>query len=86
MAHTQQSHSWHAFLPGTRVLDQVTGMDGVVQNSHVRHAVEAPASAAGELQAGRLLPLPKPVVHESVIVKLEDGTSVQRSPKVLVAI
>lgn len=86
MAHAQQSHSWHAFLPGTRVSDTVTGMDGVVQHSRVTHAVQPAGGKAGEAEAGRLLPLPKPVVHESVVVKLEDGTIVQRSPKVLVAI
>jgi len=86
MAHTPQSHSWHVFPKGTRVLDTVSGMDGVVIHTHIIHSVEPARPGTGEVQAGRLIPLPNPVVHESVVVKLEDGSTVERSPRVLLAI
>ena len=35
---------------------------------------------------GRLIPLPKPVIHESVTVELDDNSTVERSPRVLTAI
>jgi hypothetical protein len=86
MAHAPQSHSWHAFPKGTRVMDTVSGMDGVVVTTHLRHAVEPAGPATGEVQPGRLIPLPNPVVHETVVVKLENGNVVERSPKVLVTL
>jgi hypothetical protein len=60
-------------------------MDGVVLHSRVVHSVEPAGANAGEAQPGRLIPLPNPVVHETTVVKLEDGSTVERSPKVLVA-
>lgn len=86
MPHHQQSHAWHAFPKGTRVMDTVSGQDGVVVNTHIIHSVKPAPPAGGEAQAGRLIPLPNPVVHESVVVQLEDGSTVERSPKLLVAI
>ena len=86
MAHAPQSHSWHAFPQGTRVLDTVTGVEGVVLETHITHAVEPARPAAGDGAPGRLIPLPNPVVYESVVVKLEDNSTVERSPKVLVAL
>jgi hypothetical protein len=67
-------------------MDTVSGMDGVVTHSHIRHAVEPAGNVSGEGTPGRLIPLPNPVVHETVVVKLEDGSTVERSPKVLVAL
>lgn len=81
-----QSHSWHAFPKGTRVLDTVTGMDGVVVDTRLRHAVEPAAAAGGNDSGGRPLSLPTPVVHETVLVQLEDGSTVERSPKILCAL
>jgi hypothetical protein len=86
MAQAPQSHSWHTFPKGTRVLDTVSGMDGDVIHTHIVHAVEPAAVKPGEGNGGRLIPLPNPVVHETVIVTLEDGTIVERSPRVLVAL
>lgn len=83
---SQHSHAWHTFPKGTRVLDTVTGMDGVVLDSHITHAVEPAGAPNATGEAGRLLPLPNPIVHESVVVKLEDGATVQRSPRTLVAL
>lgn len=82
----QQDHSWHKFKAGTRVLDTVSGMDGVVTGTTLSHAVEAAAVKPGGVDGGQLIPLPKPVVHESVTVQLDDGSSVERSPRLLVAI
>ena len=67
------------------MLDTVSGMDGVVLHSRVVHSVEPAAANLGEAQPGRLIPLPNPVVHETTVVQLEDGSTVERSPKVLVA-
>lgn len=67
-------------------MDTVSGMDGVVTGTRIIHSVKPAAAISGEVTAGRLLPLPDPVVHETVIVKLEDNSTVERSPKVLVAI
>jgi hypothetical protein len=67
-------------------MDTVSGMDGVVVNSHVTHSVQPAGPASGGGQSGQLIPLPNPVVHETVFVKLDDGTHVQRSPKVLVSL
>ena len=86
MAYALQSHSWHQFPKGTRVLDTVSGMDGVVTHTRIVHAVEPAGNGSGEGSPGRLIPLPNPVVHETVLVKLEDGSAVERSPRVLVAI
>lgn len=80
------THSWHTFPKGTRVLDTVTGMDGVVVSTHITHAVKPAAQNSGEGGGGRLIPLPDPVVHESVTVQLDDGTIVQRSPRTLATI
>jgi len=85
MARPPHSHSWHTFHHGTEVLDTVTGMDGVVMHSRVVHSVEPAGPGQGEAQPGRLIPLPNPVVHETTIVRLEDGSTVERSPKLLVA-
>ena len=86
MAHHVQSHSWHAFPKGTRVMDTVSGMDGVVTDTRIIHSVKPAAVNLGGGGDGRLIPLPDPVVHETVLVKLEDNSTVERSPKVLVAI
>ena len=86
MALTPQSHSWHAFPKGTRVLDTVSGMDGLVTGTRLVHAVEPARSGPGDGAPGRLIPLPNPVVHETVIVKLDDGSTVERSPRVLLGI
>jgi len=67
-------------------MDTVSGMDGVVVNSRLVHAVEPAAANSGEAAPGRLIPLPNPVVHETVLVKLEDGSTVERSPRVLVSL
>lgn len=80
---TPHTHFWHAFPRGTRVLDTVSGMDGTVMNTQITHAVTPAATQPGEVASGRLIPLPDPVVHESVTVQLDDGTIVQRSPRVL---
>ena len=68
------------------MLDTVSGMDGVVVSSHIVHAVKPAAVTPGEGTGGQLIPLPDPVVHESVTVKLEDGSLVQRSPRTLAAL
>ena len=68
------------------MLDTVSGMDGVVVDSHIVHAVKPAAGKPGEGTGGRLIPLPDPVVDESVTVKLEDGSLVQRSPRTLAAL
>lgn len=80
------THSWHTFAKGTRVLDTVSGMDGTVQSTQITHAVRPAAGGSGEGAGGRLIPLPDPVVHESVTVQLDDGTIVQRSPRTLATI
>jgi hypothetical protein len=86
MAKKPHSHAWHTFPQGSKVLDTVSGMDGVVQNTHIIHSVEPAGAAAGELGAGRLIPLPNPVTYESVMVELENGETVERSPQLLLAI
>ena len=68
------------------MLDQVSGMDGIVMDTRLTHAVEPAKPGSGEGQAGRLIPLPNPVVHECVLVRLEDGSTVERSPRVLCSI
>ena len=69
-----------------RVLDTVTGQDGVVVGTTLTKTLEAAAKkGAGEVSGG-LIPLPKPVIHESVTVQLEDDSIVERSPRVLTAI
>lgn len=83
---TPHTHSWHTFPKGTRVLDTQTGMDGVVLHTKLVHAVEAASTAGGNGAAGGLNSLPNPVVHETVVVQLEDGTIQQRSPRTLVAL
>lgn len=77
------THSWHAFPRGSRVLDTVSGLDGTVVSTQITHAVRPAAANSGEGNSGRLIPLPDPVVHESVTVQLDDGTIVQRSPRTL---
>lgn len=81
-----QSHSWHQFPAGTKVLDTVTGEDGVVVTTNLTHALIPPSNQNGAAAAGQLLPLPTPVTHESVVVKLGDGTTVERSPRTLLAL
>lgn len=83
---TRQSHSWHQFPAGTKVLDTVSGQDGEVVTTNLTHTLQPPATQTGAAAAGQLLPLPTPVTHESVVVKLEDGTTVERSPRTLVAL
>lgn len=68
------------------MLDTVTGMDGTVVSTQITHAVTPAAAQPGEASGGQLIPLPKPVVHESVTVQLDDGTIVQRSPRTLAAL
>jgi hypothetical protein len=83
---TPHDHSWHTFPAGARVLDTVTGQDGTVLKTDIQHSVQPAASGNPPGESGRLLSLPIPIVTESVQVKLDDGLTVQRSPRVLVKI
>lgn len=86
MALSKHPHGWHKFKPGTRVLDTVTGLEGLVVGTTLTKTLEAAAKKPGEVASGGLIPLPKPVIHESVTVQLEDDSIVERSPRVITAI
>lgn len=79
------THHWHTFISGTKVLDTQTGLDGVVVSTKLMHGVEPAAAPAAGATAANPVPLPNSVTHESVVVKLEDGTTVERSPRTLLA-
>lgn len=68
------------------MLDTVSGMDGTVVGTQITHAVRPAVAKPGEEPGGRLIPLPDPVVDESVTVQLDNGTTVQRSPRTLATI
>jgi hypothetical protein len=80
------THEWHKFAKGARVTDTVSGEDGTVTHTHFIHGIE-PAAAKGEAgETAGLPPLPTPVVSESTVVLLDNGETVTRSPRLLVAI
>jgi hypothetical protein len=75
-----------SFLPGVRVLDQQTGIQGTVESSAIAHGVKAKPAAAAAGAAIPLLNLPAPTKSETVTVKLDSGEVITRDPARLVAI
>lgn len=79
-------HHWHTFTQGTKVLDTQTGLDGVVVSTKLTQGVVPAAAPAAGAAPALASSLPNPVTHETVVVKLESGDTVERSPRTLVAL
>lgn len=78
-------HSWHTYPAGMGIYDHESGLDGIVLSSAVMHAVVAPVKAPAEPGVAPLFALPSTIVYETVTVRLDDGSVVERSPNALVA-
>lgn len=70
----------------TRVLDLVTGQEGVTVGGTIVHST-LPDKAAGCRGAlAGLFSLPTPVITHLLQVRLEDGSTVERDPDQLIAL
>ena len=85
-AHSQNAarHAGHRFPRGARVYDHETGQEGTVEKSAIAHGVAAPVAGA-QATAG-LFTLAEPVMNESVAVRLDDGSIVERPAAELVGL
>jgi len=74
------------FIPGARVLDTLTGMEGKVRSSRFVHTLTAPPPPPPVAEPGPVLRLPTAMTLEMVTADLTDGSSVERPASVYIGL